>query len=157
MCSSLVVLSLTKLYLPYFLGFTSISQFSFFVQFSRCYLVLSDLVGTSGLEPPTSRLSGVRSNHLSYAPSSLSRPLVSLRPSSVPFAFTISLTRVSLLPFPSHFHVPSRERRLTAGGDEEVRTPDPLRARQVLSQLSYTPVSLPLKMCFSAHPQNRTT
>ena len=29
-----------------------------------------------------------------------------------------------------------------AGGDEEVRTPDPLRARQVLSQLSYTPVIL---------------
>ena len=31
-------------------------------------LILSDLVGTSGLEPPTSRLSGARSNHLSYAP-----------------------------------------------------------------------------------------
>ena len=28
-----------------------------------------------------------------------------------------------------------------AGGDEEDRTPDPLRARQVLSQLSYTPES----------------
>ena len=27
------------------------------------------------------------------------------------------------------------------GGDEEDRTPDTLRARQVLSQLSYTPVS----------------
>jgi hypothetical protein len=27
----------------------------------------------------------------------------------------------------------------TYGGDEEDRTPDPLRARQVLSQLSYTP------------------
>jgi hypothetical protein len=26
------------------------------------------------------------------------------------------------------------------GGDEEIRTPDPLRARQVLSQLSYTPI-----------------
>ena len=25
------------------------------------------------------------------------------------------------------------------GGDEEIRTPDPLRARQVLSHLSYTP------------------
>ena len=55
------------------------------------------MVGTSGLEPPTSRLSGVRSNHLSYAP-------------------------------------------ISSGGDEEDRTPDPLRARQVLSQLSYTPV-----------------
>jgi hypothetical protein len=27
-----------------------------------------------------------------------------------------------------------------SGGDEEDRTPDPLRARQVLSQLSYTPI-----------------
>ena len=26
------------------------------------------------------------------------------------------------------------------GGDEEARTPDPLRARQVLSQLSYAPI-----------------
>ena len=54
------------------------------------------LVGSSGLEPPTSRLSGVRSNHLSYEPS--------------------------------------------FGGDERVRTDDPLLAKQVLSQLSYTPV-----------------
>ena len=28
------------------------------------------------------------------------------------------------------------------GGDEEIRTPDPLLAKQVLSQLSYTPVYL---------------
>ena len=54
------------------------------------------MVGSSGLEPPTSRLSGVRSNHLSYEPS--------------------------------------------FGGDERVRTDDPLLAKQVLSQLSYTPV-----------------
>jgi hypothetical protein len=53
------------------------------------------MVGSSGLEPPTSRLSGVRSNRLSYEPIS--------------------------------------------GGDEESRTPDPLLARQVLYQLSYTP------------------
>ena len=29
----------------------------------------SEVVGRGGLEPPTSRLSGVRSNHLSYRPS----------------------------------------------------------------------------------------
>ena len=52
-------------------------------------------MGLSGLEPLTSRLSGVRSNQLSYRPE--------------------------------------------FGGDEENRTPDPLLARQVLSQLSYAP------------------
>ena len=31
-------------------------------------LQVSVLVGRGGLEPPTSRLSGVRSNHLSYRP-----------------------------------------------------------------------------------------
>ena len=36
------------------------------------------LVGTSGLEPPTSRLSGVRSNHLSYAPSSMEMTRIEL-------------------------------------------------------------------------------
>ena len=89
-----------------------VSQFS--IQFSRCIArcfrslshpprsrrfrlpASSALVGSSGIEPPPSRFSGVRSNHLSYEP--------------------------------------------TSGGDEEVRTPDPLRARQVLSQLSYTPI-----------------
>ena len=60
--------------------------------------IVQILVGSSGLEPPTSRLSGVRSNHLSYEPS--------------------------------------------FGGDERVRTDDPLLAKQVLSQLSYTPVQL---------------
>ena len=63
------------------------------------------LVGSSGLEPPTSRLSGVRSNHLSYEPVNACRSL-------------------------------------SGGGDERVRTDDPLLAKQVLSQLSYTPISL---------------
>ena len=67
-------------------------------------------MGTSGLEPPTSRLSGVRSNHLSYEPMFLE--------------IRLSVT------FPQR----------NVGGDEEDRTPDPLRARQVLSQLSYTPI-----------------
>jgi hypothetical protein len=64
----------------------------FKVQNSSC---LAGMVGSSGLEPPTSRLSGVRSNRLSYEPIN--------------------------------------------GGDERSRTADPLLARQVLYQLSYTP------------------
>ena len=64
------------------------------------------VVGSSGLEPPTSRLSGVRSNHLSYEP-------------------------------------------MFFGGDEEDRTPDPLLAKQVLSQLSYTPI-----FCQNMNSQN---
>ncbi len=36
------------------------------------------VVGSSGLEPPTSRLSGARSNHLSYEPIQFSVYLVSL-------------------------------------------------------------------------------
>ena len=32
------------------------------------------MVGRGGLEPPTSRLSGVRSNHLSYRPGRWTRP-----------------------------------------------------------------------------------
>ena len=66
------------------------------------------VVGSSGLEPPTSRLSGARSNHLSYEP------------------MFLDLRRFPFQP-------------QTLGGDEEDRTPDPLLAKQVLSQLSYTP------------------
>ena len=40
----------------------------FKVLLGTLFLRFRSLVGTSGLEPPTSRLSGVRSNHLSYAP-----------------------------------------------------------------------------------------
>ena len=49
---------------------SSFAYFTFFViQFSRSNKeMFPSLMGTSGLEPPTSRLSGVRSNHLSYAP-----------------------------------------------------------------------------------------
>ena len=42
------------------------------------------------------------------------------------------------------------------GGDEEIRTLDPLLAGQVLSQLSYTPVALLLQGSFT-DPENRTT
>ena len=77
-------------------SFTSLSPRS-----SRC------LVGSSGVEPPTSCLSGMRSNLLSYEP---------------------------ILELPVGFL------HLSSGGDEGIRTLDPLLAGQVLSQLSYTPV-----------------
>ena len=38
-------------------------------------------------------------------------------------------------------HPRVRPRRLAAGGDDGIRTHDPLLAGQVLSQLSYTPIS----------------
>ena len=69
--------------------------------FQVLFQVFSPPVGLSGLEPPTSRLSGVRSNQLSYKP--------------ILKSFDFS-------------------------GDEEIRTLDPLLARQVLSQLSYIPI-----------------
>ena len=37
---------------------------------------------------------------------------------------------------------------LSANGDGEIRTLDPLLARQVLSQLSYTPIMNPASTCF---------
>ena len=80
------------------------------------------LVGLSGLEPPTSRLSGVRSNRLSY------KPIFFRLPGSHLFA----LIRLALYFF--------RRTRRSRGGDERDRTDDPLLAKQVLSQLSYTPI-----------------
>ena len=44
------------------------------------------------------------------------------------------------------------------GGDEENRTPDPLLAKQVLSQLSYTPIFSGLNLQSSGGPKwTRTT
>ena len=69
--------------------FSSLHLLSCFIQFSKFYAQILSylLVGTSGLEPPTSRLSGVRSNHLSYAPIWLSRLLFDFHyPSYIPLS-----------------------------------------------------------------------
>ena len=79
------------------------------------------MVGSRGLEPPTSRLSGVRSNHLSYEP--IFDPALHLC-----CAESFPETKALFKPLPR------------AGGDNRDRTDDPLLAKQVLSQLSYTPV-----------------
>ena len=88
-------------------------------------------MGLRGLEPPTLRLSGVRSNHLSY------KPMLSRR-------WSLEITSAQTLVPPAGdtevFFAFFLFQKKESGGDEENRTPDPLLARQVLSQLSYTPV-----------------
>ena len=74
------------------------------------------MVGLSRLELLTSRLSGVRSNQLSY------RPMIMVKQILSALALRSRLSKFEKF-----------------GGDEENRTPDPLLARQVLSQLSYAP------------------
>ena len=93
----------------------------FFFRFLRFPQIRGNLVGSSGLEPPTSRLSGARSSLLSYEP--VSFPVV--LPVSCPSLF---------------------------GGDDGIRTHDPLLAGQVLSQLSYTPMMGPLPCAGSCGP-----
>ena len=99
----------------------------FNVQFLTTCVVL---VGSSGLEPPTSRLSGACSSLLSYEPVSCLPLLLGLCPSFSEASFR--------------------------GGDEEIRTLDPLLAGQVLSQLSYTPVAF-ASGSYLLDPENRTT
>ena len=47
------------------------------------------LVGSSGLEPPTSRLSGARSNHLSYEPMLVFGVSRSLEPFAFPTSYIL--------------------------------------------------------------------
>ena len=76
-----------------------------------------EMVGRDGLEPSTLRLSGVRSNHLSYRPISgracLPQPLPRREPQAL-----------NLPDLPE------------SGGAYRDRTDDPLLAKQMLSQLS---------------------
>ena len=90
-------------------------------------------MGLGGLEPPTSRLSGVRSNLLSY------RPITDLGCQSTDLRQLLKLLRSFFLSLFCYLLSPV-SKLLLRGGDEEDRTPDLLRAKQALSQLSYTPV-----------------
>ena len=101
-------------------------------------------MGTSGLEPPTSRLSGVRSNHLSYAPIQNCGAILNIEfcfeVKDLNFASETAKHRLSILLLCNSYWCFSSYPSYPFGGDEEDRTPDPLLAKQVLSQLSYTPI-----------------
>ena len=88
-----------------FFSYNYLFRFFLYSVFNEHFRRSLRLVGPSGLEPPTSCLSGTRSNLLSYEPMWLVSDLCHL-----------------------------------VGGDDGIRTHDPLLAGQVLSQLSYTPI-----------------
>ena len=88
------------------------------------------MMGSSGLEPPTSCLSGTRSNHLSYEPVG-SAHTQARRP--------FSRDRLRSLDRGARLEVVFLFGDSTVDGDDGIRTHDPLLAGQVLSQLSYTP------------------
>ena len=143
-------------------------------------------MGSSGLEPPTSCLSGTRSNLLSYEPRSFSVPPLAPRSSAARSSDSLlalphaaSLRFGTSVPFGDD-GIPSRRAtrpRLVGsdsppdchslptcsnpffcsgpsgplGGDDGIRTHDPLLAGQVLSHLSYTPMgSQPSQVAVSA-------
>ena len=109
--------------------------------FPEWWMRACPLVGLDGLEPSTSRLSGARSNHLSY------KPLLCVDSSHLPYPCCLSSVRSLgffrhrewISEFPLNFPELGR-RTLSGGGDDGIRTHDPLLAGQVLSQLSYTPI-----------------
>ena len=128
-----------------FVSYSSI----YFIQFSmNTYIgqVRYILVGSSGLEPPTSRVSGARSNHLSYEPIqfssvylvSFSHPILSSICLRKLFAYTTTVWHIFVLSLLQPWQYC---RAVPTGGDDGNRTHDPLLAGQVLSQLSYTPIS----------------
>ena len=118
------------------------------------------MVGLDGLEPSTSRLSGVRSSHLSYRPvfpqvlfSSVHgvnfRSVVPLHSTSLSVMMGFEPSTQTAFEFydfsePSStlFFEPTVRYTVASknGGDDGIRTHDPLLAGQVLSQLSYTPI-----------------
>ena len=112
---------------------------------------VTGMVGPSGLEPPTLRLSVVRSSQLSYGPvrrhklhiprrtaCSTSRSFRCVSSSSqTRFAGLCSdVERLAIILF---FRSPQKRMLLWDGGDSRDRTGDLLLARQALSQLSYIP------------------
>ena len=99
-------------------------------------------MGLSGLEPPTLRLSVVRSSQLSYGPSSSQSPLSSVSGFAENFSRSLApplqITNASLVCDLSL----DGGTLYSLGGDSRVRTGDLLLARQALSQLSYIPFYL---------------
>ena len=100
---------------------------------------VTGMVGPSGLEPPTLRLSVVRSSQLSYGPvrrHKLHIPRRTACSTSRSFRCVASSSQTRFAGLCSEF---GRFGYYFIGGDSRDRTGDLLLARQALSQLSYIP------------------
>ena len=112
---------------------------------------VTGMVGPSGLEPPTLRLSVVRSSQLSYGPvrrHKLHIPRRTACSTSRSFRCVSSSSQTRFAGLCSDFErlaiilfswFPQKRMLLWDGGDSRDRTGDLLLARQALSQLSYIP------------------
>ena len=85
-------------------------------------------MGLSGLEPPTSRLSGVRSNQLSYRP---------IMERVMRIELTTSAWKAEVLPLN---YTRIYKSRIFPGREDRIRTCDPLVPNQVLYQAELLPV-----------------
>ena len=89
-------------------------------------------MGTSGLEPPTSRLSGVRSNHLSYAPKL--KNLVIEQSSKRVTRIELATTAWKAVVLPLNY---TRIHTISKNGARRNRTADTWSFNPLLYQLSY--------------------
>ncbi len=89
-------------------------------------------MGTSGLEPPTSRLSGVRSNHLSYAPKL--KNLVIEQSSKRVTRIELATTAWKAVVLPLNY---TRINTINKNGARRNRTADTWSFNPLLYQLSY--------------------
>ncbi len=85
-------------------------------------------MGLSGLEPPTSRLSGVRSNQLSYRP---------IMERVMRIELTTSAWKAEVLPLN---YTRIYKSTIFPGREDRIRTCDPLVPNQVLYQAELLPV-----------------
>ncbi len=103
-------------------------------------------MGLSGLEPPTSRLSGVRSNQLSYRPNMIEvmERVKGIEPSSSAWKAEVLPLNYTRIWYKDILYIPFllyNEIKCFAGREDRIRTCDPMVPNHVLYQAELLPVN----------------